>query len=196
MGVRDRSAKVFDYPLGAIGSASSGSWVKFAWSGALAYPAVVRQILLSGVATHYHIGDLAPERLDEIHAELSRHGLAPDRFQCTGRVPSVWEALVRLPVHVFVGSAPLHGLRTAMEVQGAGIPICPFRQPAGSLMHDEGSFPAEAETWGTLAELADCLQRTLDNHATAALQARAHYERHCTLEGMKAAIEQSHARRP
>lgn len=192
MGVQDRGAKQFQYPLATPATASAATWMKFAWQGELSYPAIVSDLLRSGVGRHYHFGWLPDEKLKTIHDELASHGIAADRFVYVGTVKSLWERLVNLPVHVFVGSAPLHGLRTSMEVQGAGIPFCPYRQDVRSLMHESGNFDPATPAWENRAELVSCVAEAFNRHEEAARRARRHYEEFFTMARMKAAIGESH----
>jgi hypothetical protein len=192
MGLRDRGAKQFQYPLVSPSSASAASWQKFAWQGELAYPLIISDLLRSGVDRHYHFGFLPDEKLKAVHSELANHGLAADRFEYVGMVKSIWDQLLGLPIHVFVGSAPLHGLRTSMEVQGAGIPFCPYRQEAHSLMDETGTYDPTTPSWVNRSELVWCITQALKHHGVAAARSRRHYEQFFRLSGMKAAIEESH----
>lgn len=192
MGVKDRGAKQFDYPLTRPATASAASWPKFAWQGALSYPTIVADLLRAGIERHYHFGWMPDEKLTAIRDELNDNGLAADRFVHVGTVKSLWERLLDLPIHVFVGSAPLHGLRTAMEVQGAGIPFCPYRQKASSLMDESGNFDPATPAWETRSELVSCVEKALAGHDSAARRARKHYEEFFTLAKMKAAMDDSH----
>lgn len=193
-GVEDLGARRFTDPLQAIGTACSGTVHKFAWAGPLAYPKVVRSLLTSGVADHYHIGDLPDAARQQVHAELSAHAIPSERFHHVGQVRSLWQTLLDLPVHVFVGSAPLHGLRTAIEVQGAGVPILPFRQPAHGLLNERGLYHEGTTFWSSPEELGERVRGVLAVHRDAARSARLHYERNFSSGTMKAAIDSAIAR--
>jgi hypothetical protein len=175
-GVLDRGVKKFTYPLGEISSASSAVWNKFNWEGELAYPDLIATILNSGVSHHYHIGSLPVDKVELIRQKLSLHSISADRFSCTGVVHSLWQCLVDLPIQLFVGSAPIHGLRTAIEVQGAGIPIIPFRQDDASLLKEGSFYNRDAPMWSTLEELAISIKATIADHARLARSARECYE--------------------
>lgn len=192
MGIHDRGAKQFIYPLAFPATASAATWFKFAWQGEISYPAIVVDLLRSGVVRHYHFGELPPEKLKAIHNALTTNKIATDRFVYVGTVKSLWEELLKLPISVFVGSSPLHGLRTAMEVQGAGIPFCPYRQKAQTLMDESGNFDPATPTWENRAELLSCVALAFKHHKAAARRARSQYEEFFTLARMKAAIDHSH----
>lgn len=193
-GVEDRGVRRFAEPFQAIGSACSGAVHKFAWAGPLAYPEVVRNLLASGVSSHYHIGELPEAALQQILAGLSAHAIPRERFHHVGQVRSLWQTLLELPVHVFVGSAPLHGLRTAIEVQGAGVPILPFRQPDHGLLSERGLYHEGVTFWSSPEELGERVREVLAVHREAARSARLHFERNFSTGAMKAAIDLAIAR--
>jgi hypothetical protein len=84
--------------------------------------------------------------------------------------------LLDLNIYLFVGSAPIHGLRTAIEVQGAGIPLIPFRQDDNSLMKEGSFYNKDAPLWSTLDELSMNIKTTIADHARLASSARECYE--------------------
>jgi hypothetical protein len=190
-GVKDRGAKHFAYPLSDVSSSSSGTSVKFAWEGPLAYPKLVRHLLASGIAHHFHIGELPTCAREQIEKELFEHSIPIERFQCLGRVRSVWQCLLELPVHLFIGSAPIHGLRTAIEVQGAGVPIIPFLQNPDNLLHEDTFYNDATEYWQSPEDIGSIVQRVLDKHHVASRSARLHYEAHFSPELMRQEIERA-----
>jgi len=61
-------------------------------------------------------------------------------------------------------------------VQGAGIPIIPFRQDDTSLLNEGGFYNKDAPMWSTLEELAISVKATIADHARLASSARECYE--------------------
>ena len=195
-GVQDKGAKKFSYPLPEISSASSGASRKFAWEGSVSYPAVIRALLSTTISNHYHIGALSKVELGMIERELSDHSISADRFRYVGEVPSLWQCLLDLPINLFIGSAPFHGLRTSIEVQGAGIPFIAFRQPSDGILSEESFYNKMVAYWDSLDQLSDRVAFITERHEMASKSARSHYEESFSPALMKQAIGRATIRYP
>ncbi len=190
-GVDDLGLKIFTYPLNEVCSASSGSWHKFSWEGEYAYPKIIRILLSRPGSSHFHIGILSDSLLKKIKEELKTNAIPLERFHYIGHVQSLWQALLDLPVNVFVGSCPMHGLRTAIEVQGSGVPIIPFLQSEDTLLYDKSFYNNQTVFWSSPEKLDSITQEVLNKHHFMAAASRRHYEETFHPNLMKEAIDQS-----
>ena len=191
-GVSDLGKKTFQYPIQGLISASSGNHTKFDWVGDIAYPKLVRTILANNISHHYHIGAITEEQCNAIKSELAASGIASDRFVLINSVQSLWASLIELPINCFIGSAPVHGLRTAIEVQGAGIPILPYRQdPLALFMNEAAHYNQKAMYWSTLPDLCEQIKILHSNHRLASVCSRQFYENNFSLKAMKEAMQKA-----
>jgi hypothetical protein len=92
-------------------------------------------------------------------------------------VPSVWQAMSDLEIDLYIGSFPVPGARTSIEVMGSGTPAVWHVRSEASRFQDTHMKYSEAESWKTTAELLDLIHRIdaswLKRQSKAA---RRHYE--------------------
>ena len=189
-GVYDSGVKKFTYPIKEIFTASSGSHTKFSWSGDESYPNIIVNLLLNGVTAHYHIGSLEMYQHEHIVSSLYKNGIDVDRLKFIGPVESLWKTLLDSPINCYVGSNLIHGLRTAIEVQGAGIPILPFLQSRDlPFMIEKEHYNPEAVYWRSVDELCGQIKKIKLIHHSASESARNFYLNNFTVESMKNAIQ-------
>lgn len=189
--IEDYGVKNFSYPIRDFSTATSGAANKFLWEGELAFPNVVAYILNKLSGYHYHIGALSDQQIGSIFAALENYGISRERFVYINNVSSLWKSLKELPVSLFVGSFPMHGLRTSIEVQGAGIPILPFKQPIGTVLDDTCMYPSEIGCWNSIHELSALIDKVTSQHQLFSSAARKHYEINFSKESLIAAISMS-----
>lgn len=190
-GVQDHGQKKFEYPLESIVTATSGTASKFIFEGSNGLPDIIKSVFAAGAQAHFHIGDLSPAQLELIQGALSSQGTELTRFHHIPLVPSLWQFLLTSPINLFIGSAPLHGLRTAIEVQGSGIPILPFRQTGNGLLEDASHYAAGTPFWNTSEELELLIPQVMKDHGGSSERARLHYEFSFSAKSMKDAIEET-----
>ncbi len=193
-GVFDYGQKAFSYPLAGLFTATSGASTKFAFEGPVSLAAIIRAAFSGGAQEHFHIGDLNEAQLQAINQELLSAGVAPERLRHVPRVASLWQFLKSSPVNVFIGSAPMHGLRTAIEVQGAGIPILPYRHGNEALTQDHSHYAANALGWTSSIELRDALHAAMGGHQALATAARRKFLNSFSMERLREAIEVTYKR--
>ena len=87
------------------------------------YLDVVPKLLKATGGRHIHIGRLTPWAHCRIRRNLKRAGVARDRFIYRDWVPSVWTALHRDQVDLYIASFPYGGGLTLIEAMGAGVPV-------------------------------------------------------------------------
>jgi hypothetical protein len=130
------------------------------------------------VVRHVHCGDLPAPVLNEIYSRLDAAGIARERFDYRGNVPSYWHALLDASVDVCIGSFPLGGGLTMVEAMGSGTPYIAHVNYQQRLLSGSHMLYPEGFTWRELSELAAAVQALSAGarveHAEAA---RRHYER-------------------
>lgn len=130
------------------------------------------------VERHVHFGELPAPVLNDIYARLDAAGIARERFDYRGNVPSYWQALLDASVDACIGSFPLGGGLTMIETMGSGTPYIAHdnyqqRLLSGSHMLYPGGF-----TWRDQSELGAAIQAlSADARIEHAEAARRHYER-------------------
>ena len=186
--IDDYGVKNFPYPIRDFSTATSGAANKFLWEGDLAFPNVIANILKKLSGSHYHIGALSDQQISSILAALESYGISRERFIYINNVPSLWNSLKELPVSLFVGSFPMHGLRTSIEVQGAGIPILPFKQLKGSILDDTCMYPPDIGCWSSIHELSALIDKVTSQHQLFSSAARNHYQNNFTKNSLIDAI--------
>ncbi|MEI6026762.1 MAG: hypothetical protein WCT47_08740 [Betaproteobacteria bacterium] len=176
--VADGGLKAFEpRALGQFSVVTSGTEVKFKREGPLALSTLVAAALSAVQGSFFHIGPLANDWQVEIREVLSARGIAPERFQAMGPVPSLWKALGALDAHVYIGSAPIGGGRAAIEAQGCGYPLLFYRTPERDLLTAVDSVYADpAWAWSTPEELAQRLRELSPRLPEASRQARTLYD--------------------
>ncbi|WP_243938864.1 hypothetical protein [Methylobacterium sp. J-059] len=72
---------------------------------------------------HIHIGVMPESALQHMHHKMLERSIDPSRLVYIPWTPSLWKALIDNSVDLFIGSFPIGGARTAIEVMGAGVPM-------------------------------------------------------------------------
>lgn len=175
-GVRVRAAA----RAGFVGlrTAAAGSPHKVLRDYAPNYLDVVATILRQTEGSHVHIGHLPDDGLTHFRDVLRRCDLDPARLLHIPHVPSVWRAMSDYDVDLYIGTFPIRGARTSVEVMGSGTPAAWHVTRPGTLFHDTHMKYDGAETWQTLSELCGIL-RQIDGPwmSRQSHLARLHYER-------------------
>lgn len=191
--VMDVGCKEFDYPLKEIITCTSGSSNKFSWNGNLALPLIIANLLKDSSTIHYHVGHLSNDQLALIYSELNKSSIKNDRFVYITSVRSLWGFFKDFPVNVFIGSAPMHGLRTAIEAQGAGLPILPYLQEKGSSLDDAYMYPESVMSWSTIDSLLANLRVVIDRHQFYSETSRNFYIANFSISNFTNAIKKTKA---
>lgn len=124
--VDDRTcgAKVDDFlQNGELTTCSSATYHKFNNFYLYPYVDLIAERLVARGGKHVHIGNIPAYYLAKIENKLREQRVDPLRFIHIPWVPSLWDALVENSVDLFIGSFPIGGARTLIEVMGAGLPI-------------------------------------------------------------------------
>lgn len=73
--------------------------------------------------SHVHIGVMSDSAIHHMHRKMRERSIDPSRLVHIPWTKSLWEALIEYNVDLFIGSFPIGGARTAIEVMGAGVPM-------------------------------------------------------------------------
>lgn len=176
---------------------SSGSQNKFDLDYIYRYVDVVPRVMAVTGGRHIHIGPLSDDILLQLHAALDAHGVPRTRFVHVRWVKSLWQALKRERVDVYLPSFPLGGGRAAIEVMGAGVPIIGHDGYVSAFFGGQDMFYREAFSWKTPDQLVEYLKgltrlRLVEESGFA----RAHYLQYHAPEALVRAIDAGHAAHP
>jgi hypothetical protein len=179
---RDEGCRDFATPragFAGLRTASVGYGYKFRHDYAPNYVSVIAQLLRLTGGCHVHIGDLNEDYRDRFMSALKGIGVAPDRLIYIPHVPSVWRAMSELDIDLYIGSFPIRGARTSVEVIGSGTPAVWHVTDGRSLFHDTHMKYPEAATWRSPDELLAIVRR-IDGDwiVRQSRAARSHYEHH------------------
>ncbi len=144
----------------------------------ISYLDVIPKLLNATGGTHVHIGRLTPSALHRIRRGLKLLGINKDRFIYCRWTPSVWKALHKYGVDLYVASFPYGGILTMIEAMGAGVPVALHHHMYSRVLSGVDIGHPAAFGWRYPEELvAYCVGRTPDKLAQDGRDARAHYER-------------------
>ncbi|MCK2055480.1 hypothetical protein [Methylobacterium sp. 37f] len=73
--------------------------------------------------SHVHIGVMSEGALQHMHSKMIERSIDPSRLVYIPWTANLWKALIENNVDLFIGSFPIGGARTAIEVMGAGVPM-------------------------------------------------------------------------
>jgi hypothetical protein len=178
--VKDRGKKSGKINNSKIKFASVGGENKVTFEGPLDHAARITNCLkFDTIQTFVHIGRLNDKSLEKIHFQLEKNSIDPSRFENITWVPSVWEALLDLNIHSLIATAPLGGGRTAIEAQGAGIPVLHYSEPVQSI------YAIPDLLWTNHEELLSAISMALENHSEYSIRSREFYEKYHNKELFK-----------
>ncbi len=177
----DRGVKAFAAEITNFGTVTAGSSGKFQSEGPIALAAIVAESLLTTGGKHYHFGEMPQQVLDGLQSFLVQKGLDANRFMYMGNVPSLWDALLEIDAHIFIGSAPIMGAKSDIEAQGAGYPLLAYKALDCPRHMNVGSHAPEALYWHDLASFKAGLLAMMTDHAALSTAARNYYEQACAM---------------
>ena len=182
--VKDQDARAGTSFKGRMNFASVGSTGKFTFEGALDHAdRIVKCLQFDHVDNFYHIGQLQQNSIDKINLALLENGIKSERFKYIMWVPSVWKTLVELDVHVLIASAPLGGGRTAIEAQGAGIPVLFYED-----VFSKSIYGAPELFWTDHSNLYSAIVKVSENYSEYSQKAREYYEKYYSEEPFKKSL--------
>jgi hypothetical protein len=143
------------------------------------YLDIVPQILKKTGGQHIHIGFLSPWARHKIHRGLKKNNIRLDRFIYVPWVPSVWNALHKYKVDLYISSFPYCGGLTLIEAMGAGVPVALHRHIFSRILSGIDLAYPGAFSWRYPKELLDfCENVTVDDLKKASNAGRRQYEKY------------------
>lgn len=174
--VRDYGSKKLN-DINSLKTCTIGGGEKFYWEGDLTLPKIISNSILNNLSIqHYHIGPLNPEQLNSIRHELQILGIDFSRFIHIQSVNSLWNYILNSEINMVIGSAPIHGTRSSIEIMGAGVPYLPFSGNIGHADMDQFFYPDYIEKWASLDELTRKINKIKSNAQQYSQSMRSHYE--------------------
>jgi protein O-GlcNAc transferase len=185
----DQGAKSFIYPINTFSTVTAGTFAKFQTTGALSLASIVMASLQISRGHHYHFGEIPSEQLALIYAAINEAGYTDDHFVYMGNVPSLWQALLEIDAHIFIGSAPVMGAKSDIEAQGAGYPLLAYKEKHSPRHLNVGSHSAETVYWSNIDKFKHGLEKTMSSHQHLSQSARDFYLTSCSEEQFKQVIK-------
>lgn len=118
---------------------------------------MVPEILARTGGRHIHIGELDESVMAELQQGLSQAQISPDRFIHTPWEPSIWKAMAKYPVDLYLNSFPQGGAKASVEVMGSGTPVLWHVLEEGYAMIESPLKYPSAPQWRTPEELYQIL---------------------------------------
>jgi predicted O-linked N-acetylglucosamine transferase (SPINDLY family) len=171
----DLGAKTFDYPIQQFSTVTAGSAGKFTMTGDLSLSSIIRASLTTCGGKHYHFGELSAEQVQLIQDSLVQASIDPALFVYVGNVPSLWESLLAIDAHIFLGSAPTPGGKSNLEASGAAYPLLAYVPADAPRYLYVGAEAQIGLMWSTLNTLTVGLRTVMAEHAKFSQQSRQFY---------------------
>jgi hypothetical protein len=178
----DRGCRDFSRPradANGLVTASAGSPQKYLRDYQPSYIAVIAEVLRVTGGRHIHIGPMCEPDLNAFHSAVERAGVSSDNLVHVPHVDSVWDAMSTFDVDLYIGSFPIRGARTSVEVMGSGTPAIWHIAGTPTFFHDTHMKYPEAATWQTTDDLLALVQQ-IDGEwlGRQGRAARRHYDMH------------------
>lgn len=161
---------------GELTTCSSGTYHKFRNFYLYPYSDLLVDRLKVRNGRHVHVGGISPPELTAIRQKLTDNDVDAERFVHIPWTPSLWRTLVDQKIDLFIGSFPIGGARTTIEVMGAGIPILMPDNYLSRFFSSRDIVYSDAFLWKYPADFAEVLRtvsaKSLSMHAK---RSRAHY---------------------
>jgi len=113
----------------------------------ISYVEMIPAIIQASGGRHVHIGALTPWALWRIKRGLKNKGIDVSRFVYTPWEPSVWQALHKYNVDLYIASFPIDGARTLIEAMGSGTPVAVHDHIATRMLSCADMVYPEAFVW-------------------------------------------------
>ncbi len=187
---RDFGEKTFTYPIQGFATVTAGSAGKFAMDGELSLSGIVLTSLKTCGGKHYHFGDLSAEQEQVVRDGLTKASMDHALFVYLGNVPSLWEGLLTIDAHIFLGSAPTPGGKSNLEAAGAAYPLLAYVPVDAPRYLYVGAEAQVGLTWSTLEELVLGLRKVMGEHVKLSQQSRQFYVSNCSSDTFKQKLMQ------
>jgi hypothetical protein len=140
------------------------------------YADVIPALLAGTEGKHIHIGKISWLMRLRLRVNMWKLGVASSRLVYIPWVSSVWEALHKYRVDMFIASFPIVGGKTLVEVMGAGIPLVVHDNPNSRFLGGIDMVYPGAFCWRHPEQLiAHCKLLDPAQLKIQSIEARAHY---------------------
>lgn len=161
---------------GELTTCSSGHYLKFRNFYLYPYIDLIVDRLKVRNGNHIHIGALLEPDIAQMRKKLIDHGVDAARFVHIPWTASLWETLVENEVDLFIGSFPIGGARTTIEVMGAGIPLLMPQNYLSRFFSSRDIVYRDAFLWKYPSDFSNILADvTAESLAVHSARSRAHY---------------------
>lgn len=184
----DLGGKKFVYPIQGFSTVTAGSAGKFSMTGEICLSQIVTESLKTCGGKHYHYGNLSAENVQLIRDALQAASLDPALFVYMGNVPSLWQSLLALDAHIFLGSAPTPGYKSSLEASGAAYPLLTYVPIDKPRYLHVGAEEQAGQSWATMDALISGLKVIMDNHERLSHESRLFYLSNCSSDSFKQKI--------
>jgi predicted O-linked N-acetylglucosamine transferase (SPINDLY family) len=184
----DFGGKQFNYPVKQFSTVSAGTSNKFDFSGAINFAEVIAASIKTCGGKHYHFGAIGEDQLKLIRTHLAQASIAPESFIYMGNVPSLWNGLLEIDAHIYVGSFPKRGGKGEIEAQGAGYPLLIYKDPEDPKYLNVANCNPLTQNWYTQSDFCEGLRSIMFDHEKYALESRRFYLAHHTKSEYLAAL--------
>lgn len=185
---QDFGGKHFDYPVTQFSTVSAGTSNKFDFSGAINFAEVIATSIKTCGGKHYHFGAIGEDQLKLIRAHLEQSAIPPESFVYLGNVPSLWNGLLEIDAHIYIGSFPKRGGKGEIEAQGAAYPLLIYKDPQDPKYLNVANCNPLTQNWHTQADFCEGLRCIMLDHEKYALESRRFYLAHHTKSEYLAAL--------
>lgn len=185
---QDFGGKRFDYPVKQFSTVSAGTSNKFDFSGAINFAEVIAASIKTCGGKHYHFGAIGEDQLKLIRTHLAQASIAPESFVYLGNVPSLWNGLLEIDAHIYVGSFPKRGGKGEIEAQGAAYPLLIYKDPEDPKYLNVANCNPLTQNWHTQSDFCEGLRRIMLDHEKYAVESRRFYLAHHTKSEYLAAL--------
>ncbi len=144
------------------------------------YEDFIIDLLKETGGTHYHIGDIPPERMEQLQRHLAEAGVEQERFVHIPWVDHLARFFLEKHVDVFVEPFPTVSYKMTLDLLAAGIPVIAF--DAVKRMEMADFLYPQAFKWRSKEQFIDLLSRVTPEELRKHSQwARDYFERHHSL---------------
>ena len=189
--VADSGRKIFpEFDKINFSVVTSGTSIKFARYGNLSLASIALRVLSLIEGNFFHIGPIDSQWVIDIKCYLAENNINPDRFFSLGAVESLWGAILNLDAHFYIGSAPVGGIRAAIEAQGCGYPVLYFKDEANpEIMKVDSMYASEELGWATVDELIEIIADARHRHSDLSVRSRKFYQSKFSIGKFREALD-------
>jgi protein O-GlcNAc transferase len=185
---KDLGRKQFHYPIKRFSTVSAGTSNKFNFFGPVHFAELIVSAIRTCGGKHYHFGGLSDEQIQLIHAHLTRAEIATESFIYMGNVSSLWNGLLTIDAHIYIGSFPMRGGKGEIEAQGASFPLLIYKDPNDPKYLNVAHCNPLTQNWHDQSDFCEGLRSIILAHQKCSSESRDFYLTHHTKTRYVAAL--------